>query len=63
MIQLILRTDDLIRHLNALQSSFKKFALACKIFKEIPHADQVELLHHNSIMFAMVSNIRIYIQV
>ena len=56
-----LRTEDLIRHLNALQSSFKKFALACKMFKKIPHADQVELLHHNSIMFAMVSNIRIYI--
>ena len=57
----ILRTEDLIRHLNALQSSFKKFALACKMFKKIPHADQVELLHHNSIMFAMVSNIRTYI--
>lgn len=51
-----LRTEDLIRHLNALQSSFKKFALTSKMFKTILHTDQVELLDRNSLMFAMVSN-------
>ena len=53
-----LAKEDLIKHLNTLQESFKNFAFSSKMFKNILEADQKVLLERNSVMFVMVGKIK-----
>ena len=46
--------DMLLNHVNALQTSFTKFAYSCKTFQDMLEIDKTELLKRNALMFVMV---------
>ena len=47
--------EQLLKHINALQTSFTKFAASSKPFQSLLQSDQNELLKKNGLMFVMVS--------
>ena len=47
--------EQLLKHINALQTSFTKFAASSKPFQSLLQSDQDELLKKNGLMFVMVS--------
>ena len=47
--------EQLLKHINALQTSFTKFAASSKSFQSLLQSDQNELLKKNGLMFVMVS--------
>ena len=46
--------EKFFHHINALQTSFTKFAYSCKTFQDMLETDQIELLEKNALMFVMV---------